>query len=72
MFLSLRWEFSMETLGVPSATPETQNEIPIIVHSPSGTNYWSRNEEDLGFIVCRYVRDIGGHICIRRSPPETP
>jgi hypothetical protein len=24
----LRWEFSMETLGVPSATSETQNEIP--------------------------------------------
>jgi hypothetical protein len=32
-------------------------------------NKWSRNEENLGFIVFRYAC---GRACVRRPPPETP
>jgi len=47
--------------------PGRQNGNPGL--SLSGRNYWSRNEEDLGFIVCRCAR---GHACVRQPPPETP
>jgi len=31
-------------------------------------NYWRRNEEDPGSIVCRFAR---GDACVRQPPPET-
>jgi hypothetical protein len=60
----------METMSVPLAHLETQNGNPDF--KSVRENYWSRNEEDLGFTVCRYAHDIRGHACVRQPPPETP
>jgi hypothetical protein len=43
-----------------------------LVASSSARSYWSRNEEDPGFLFCRAAYNIFGRACVCEPPPETP
>jgi hypothetical protein len=61
----------METMSVLLAHLETQKWKSRLEVHPGGIT-GAKNEEDLGFTVCRYAHDIRGHACVRQPPPETP